>query len=263
MNEIIAAIIGAVTGAILIWLSSWIKSKNGNRIIISKISQSPQIAISKEARKALSIVYKGKPVEQLVLSNLRVYNDGTSTINNVNFQIEISPKESSVIKNENFFIEIEHLDPLAKTELDYTPDDPTSPKLWTIDLKRPFINPRRAFPEDAIRLAVFSNHEIVFTVQGGGAGWYTRFADEEENRSSLYRRLTALGTSASVFSFLIIGVGTILMGLFIPFGKGAVSSIALIGLGVLMIILTGLFIFNGFIDFIIKKASRENSGNKP
>lgn len=77
MNEIIAVIVGAVVIGFIAYLY---KSRQGNRIIVKRISETPQIKISDMVRKNLKITYNDQPVDNLVLNNLVIYNNGNEII---------------------------------------------------------------------------------------------------------------------------------------------------------------------------------------
>ncbi len=44
--EVIASVIGALLGGFITWLAVWRRTRQGNRIIVRRVSHSPQIQIS-------------------------------------------------------------------------------------------------------------------------------------------------------------------------------------------------------------------------
>jgi hypothetical protein len=86
MNEIIAVIVGAVVIGLIAYLY---KRRQGNRIIIRRISETPQINISQRVRKNLKITYNDQPVDNLVLNNLVIYNNGNEIIEPLKIEFKV------------------------------------------------------------------------------------------------------------------------------------------------------------------------------
>ena len=161
MNEIIAVIVGAVVIGLIAYLY---KRRQGNRIIIRRISETPQINISQRVRKNLKITYNDQPVDNLVLNNLVIYNNGNEIIEPLKIEFKVYPSDGNLA-----YLEVEANDPLDRTTVN------TSEPFFVV--VRPHIDIRRKYPEEEIKLAVFSNTSLIFFVKGGGRGWDTKFED--------------------------------------------------------------------------------------
>ena len=161
MKEIIAVIVGAVVIGLIAYLY---KRRQGNRIIIRRISETPQINISQRVRKNLKITYNDQPVDNLVLNNLVIYNNGNEIIEPLKIEFKVYPSDGSLA-----YLAVEANDPLDRTTVNI------SEPFFVVD--RPHIDIRKKYPKEEIRLAVFSNISLIFFVKGGGRGWDTKFED--------------------------------------------------------------------------------------
>lgn len=195
------------------WLVSWFRSKRGNRVLVTRLSTSPQINISERVRENLQIKYKGSTVDGLVLNVLKLENRGATTLRDVRVQLYVSVTD--VKSNpDDLFIEVETHDKLSKTVVATLNKSETVGGVtlgnWVIDIHRPFLNHKAAYNEEEIQIVVFSNKEVGFSVVGGGEGWGARYSDESSIRETISRfapvsfLLSAVSVAALIVGFLVL-----------------------------------------------------------
>ena len=170
----------AIVGVIITAVVLFFRNRRGNRVVVSRVLQSPQVRVSERLRSSLDIRYKGRPVENLVLNRLRVANKGRTIIESLEIELGFSPVEGNLE-----YWEVEVLDPLNKMTVQR--------KEKSFTLKRDFLNPKRAYKEEEIQLDVFSNAELVYSIVGGGKGWSSNFEDKSRSEKDTIRQLTRSG----------------------------------------------------------------------
>jgi hypothetical protein len=200
MNEIIAAIVGAVITGIIAFIAYIYKSRQGNRIIVKRISETPQIDVSRRVKRNLAITYNNQPVDNLVLNTLVVHNNGNEIIKPVEFKLEVTTP-----KGEIDYLEVEEDDPLGQLGQMKIIKDRSS-----LTIKRPYLNPKKKFKEEEIKLAVFSNTRLDFSVEGGGEGWYAKFEDEITSMGIRFRLLAAGMLAGFIFGLFALFLADIL-----------------------------------------------------
>lgn len=163
-QEIIIAIVGVITTALITGFGKYIRSRQGNRILIARTKEVDRYDISYSEKKRLELRYKTESSNELFMNRLEIFNQGNETIQGIELKIISKPKDGSIK-----FLDITKYDPLDKTQV--------SQKGNTISFTRPFLNHKKAYPEEVIDLIIYANTRLEFKVEGGGPGWYTRFQD--------------------------------------------------------------------------------------
>ncbi len=220
LGQLIVALIGVVAGGILTWISVYLKTRQGNRVIVYRISESPQINISNKVRINLEVKYKDLPVDNLVLNTLRIENQGTEIISPM--AIEVNAQS---IGDEIKFLEIQAEDPLDKTLIKQDGNK--------FSITRDFLNPKRAYKEEIVELAIFSNTKLSFSIKGGGKGWYGKFVEKEA-----YALEKTMIVPSMVFFFSLLGSGLLLL-VFIAgtlFGDGPKDFLNIFVNGVILLV---------------------------
>jgi hypothetical protein len=193
MNEIIAAIVGAVVTGIIALIAYLYRSRQGNRIIVKRISETPQIDVSRRVKRKLEITYDGRPVENLVLNTLVIYNNGNEIIEPIEIGVGITlPDQTSS------YLEVEIDDPLGETEIDMNRVGFT--------VSRPYLNPKKKFKEEEIKIAVFTSISLDFFVEGGGKGWYAEYKDEKGKAGGVRGTWLYLFTTIFVIILSVVGM---------------------------------------------------------
>lgn len=231
-----AVAVYVTTIAILVagWGATWYMNKRGNRIVVTRLSTSPQINISARVRENLQIKYKGAIVNELVLNVLKLENQGSIVLRDIRLLLYVSPIHTEN-DNSDLFIEVEAHDKLNQTEILAV----TKPERvggfsqgdWIINIHRPFLNHKSAYPEEEISIIVFSNREIEFTVTGGGEGWYARYFDRSNVRDVI-SRFAPVSFLLGAFSLVIMILGFLIL-LIAWVVSGNSSGWLGVGLGVL------------------------------
>ena len=164
LSEILKPLVSGIVGALVTAVVLYLRSRRGNRVVIYRVSETPQVRISESVRQNLSIRYKEQAVDNLVLNTLRIANGGAAVVEPLAIRFSILPSYGEID-----FLELEHVDPLSKTRLQRDGN--------TFTLTRDFLNPQRAYKEEKVELNIFSNTKLNFSVVGGGKAWYARFED--------------------------------------------------------------------------------------
>jgi hypothetical protein len=177
--KVLMAAAGGIAGTLLV---AWLVARRSNRLVLSHWSEAPQITIGGRVRGRLAVSFDRMPVDQLVLNLLDITNTGHTVINDAKLILHIDRKDGPASPDSPLVVDIQHTDPLNKTELEIIRDDVPEIHLgeiaidrFSVHIRRPFINPLRAYPEEVIELAILSNRELAFSVEGGGADWYTKY----------------------------------------------------------------------------------------
>jgi hypothetical protein len=224
-NQIIGGIVGAVAAGLIALIAYLYKSRQGNRIIVKRVSETPQIEISRRVKRKLEITYDGSPVDNLVLNTLVIYNNGNEIIKPVEFKLGVTSSNGEIA-----YLEIEETDPLGQLgQMKVIKDG------YSFTIKRLYLNPKKKFKEEEIKLAVFSNTRLNFSVEGGGEGWYTKYADLPEIRKKQGK------WGRAVFAFSFVALSIIVLGSETFFSFFAVPSEVLIFLSAAIGILGGYF----------------------
>ena len=169
MNEIIAAIVGAVVAGILALIAYVYQQRKGNRVIVNMLSQSPQITFSNSVQKKLEIIYNGKKVDNLVLTQFVIFNQGDKIIKPLILDVSVKPKSGNFT-----FAELNISDPqeITKSIMDR--------ETGAVAIERPYLNPKNKYQEEEIKVSVFSDVELDFSVSGGGEDWATKLVGQDE-----------------------------------------------------------------------------------
>ncbi len=200
-TEVLKALIVAVATAIVTAIVLYIRSRRGNRLVVVRISETPQIRISESAGKNLDIRYKGQVVDDLVLNRLYVANHGQNVIEPLEIELTVSARQGTID-----FWEFEYSDPLSKTKLERKDN--------SLRIERDFINPKRAYKEESIEINIFSNTQLKFSVVGGGRSWYAQFEDRSIPNEKILKKLRLLFFSVLVLAIFDQVTSTLV--LFIP-----------------------------------------------
>jgi hypothetical protein len=193
-NQIIGGIVGAVATGLIALIAYIYKSRQGKRIIVKRVSETPQIKISEEVRKNLKITYNDQPVDNLVLNTLVVYNNGNEIIEPVEMALKAYPPDAPFK-----FLEVEVDDPLGKTKIDMI-----GPGLT---ISRPYLNPKKKFKEEEIKLALFSNANLDISVEGGGRGWHSQYEEMVGYWGTLPKWVSGFGLLSSAIGIIILLAG--------------------------------------------------------
>jgi hypothetical protein len=243
-DSIAAYVIGVATGLAAL-IAQWIRGRRGNRVVVSLLSQSPQVSISESVSNNLEIKYKGQPVDQIVLTRLVITNEGAIDIKDLALKLHVRVKQFNDKKASTLpFVEAILSDPLALAQIDttridtglVTPELPSS-MAWEIDFRRPFFNPKRAYKEEQIGLTLISNATIDVSVKGGGPGWYTQYKVSVSVRDGITFSITGI-LLISIAAILLDSVGRI-------FGFLPASALSMV-LVVAALVSFVSFLFYGF-----------------
>ncbi len=148
-----------------------VKSRTGNIVVVERKSQSSQITVSKKIQPNLKFNFKDKFINDLVLSEFIIKNEGHIVIDDFKMQIDI------ISKNINY---IEVIPPDATIKIKYNPDienNNTSQSISNIVISREYLNPVKKYKDDRINLAVYSDQKFNFSVIGGGKDWVIKKID--------------------------------------------------------------------------------------
>jgi hypothetical protein len=244
-----AVLLGVALDRIIVWLAN----RRGNRVVIARNTQSPQIQIKEDVEGLLQMRYGQHPVKQLVLNTLQLWNGGNTTIKNLELKLIANSREPlSSELGQGFFLDAEAQDPDDALTLDIQslgalgkPSD-----AWTVIIKRPYLNPKRKYREEFIELAVFSNTELDFEVEGGGEDWRSKFKDRTQKVEPPRVFTVALfGTMA--LSAIVAGFGWLMQ-------LSGLDATEILDIAkTLFFVFFGLmFVFGAYInvmDFIIKR----------
>lgn len=219
--EVLKIVGAALAGGVATWIGKEWASRRGNRVMVTRVSETPQIRIGRQIGKGdLSIRYNNEDVDNLVVNILRIENNSSHTISPVIIQITAQPTYSSGCK----FIKIISIrDPLEKTII--------SQRDNLLIFEREFLNSAKAYKEEFIEVSIVSDNSITFSVKGGGKAWAIKYQDNED--ISYIRRHSLI--SFGIFSLLSISGIVLINFINLPIDNLAISSI----LGAAMII--GLF----------------------
>ena len=127
------------------------------------------------------------------MNTWHVVNTGQVVIENLEINLDLSARHGNID-----FWEIEHSDPLSKTTVEKSE--------ISFKLKRDFLNPKRAYKEDIIKINIFSNTQLNFAVVGGGKSWYAQYEDRsmpDEKILKMLRQVFWLTFALAIFSSLV------------------------------------------------------------
>jgi len=122
-----------------------------------------------EVKRRLSIAFNGQEIESLAMIDLVVRNEGASTIENIDFTVEVN-EQARILA-----IEPQPLPPAVAMTTGYTQSDPNR---WEVSMD--YLNPV-SLGEEQVRLTVFCAPEPdAIEVRGGGKGWSSEFLTKAE-----------------------------------------------------------------------------------
>lgn len=158
--EIIAAVIGAVvTGFIGLGIFLY-RQHRGNWVIVERLSQTPQIKFSDAVQKKLEIIYNGRKVDNLVLTQFVIFNKSDKNIKPLKLTVNVTPK------SDNFtYAELNVSDP---QEITISKMDSGT---GAFEIERPYLKSQKKYKEEKIEVSLFSDVLLDFSVNGGGEDW--------------------------------------------------------------------------------------------
>lgn len=211
-TDIIAAIVGAVVTGVLGFVAYQYKQRRGNQVIVKILSQTPQITLLDSVQQKLEIIYNGRQIKNLVLTQLTICNQGSNMIKPLKLTIGVSPKpgqgtsvdsiiadnRARSIINEFTYVELNVNDPRGITISRM--DSQTS----SFEIERPYINPKKKYAEEEIKVSVFSDVLLDFSVNGGGEDWASKLVYNEEPRKRILFLVSAFsGILGGVLGLLV------------------------------------------------------------
>jgi hypothetical protein len=166
LTAIIIAILIPIFAAIVPVIYQVIKERQGNRVLVNLVSVTPQLSVSEEIKKNLYVLYKGKPVDNVISYVFKVGNKGRNIIEPLDLTIIFIPEnEDGKIE----FAECETRDLMLEakaTALVFNSGKHGLVKLW-----RKFLNPYKTYKEEIFELVVLSNTKLIFSIFGGDKNW--------------------------------------------------------------------------------------------
>jgi hypothetical protein len=225
--ETINTVIDVVGGALLALIGSgviyWIKSRRGNKVILEKVNETSVIQLSEKVRDNLSITYKGNKVNQLILYEFNLYNNGDNNISDFNMTVHFLNFDV----NSPFFIEpiINDIQDETTTDLRFTNDG----NHFELRINRPYLNAKKKFNKELITIQILADTNMGFNVIGGGEGWGTEYLDITKPN----KILLALSNSLLLIASIIIGIAV--------FSKNNVYDSLLIAIGIIVMISSSFY----------------------
>ena len=192
-TDIIAAIVGAVVTGLLGFAAYHYKQRRGNRVIVKILSQTPQITLLDSVQQKLEIIYNGRQVKNLVLTQLTICNQGSNMIKPLKLTIGVSPKPGQGT-SVNPKIADNQAQPITSefTYAEFNVNDPRGitisrmeSQTGTFEIERPYINPKKKYAEEEIKVSIFSDVLLDFSVNGGGEDWASKLVYNEEPRKRI------------------------------------------------------------------------------
>ncbi len=214
MEQIYAAIIGSIVTGLLAFFAYLYQQRLGNRVIVKMISQSPQITFEDSVQQKLEIIYNGKKIKDLVLTQFTISNQGSNIIKPLKLTVNVKPKSGLDLKVttinlqpiiSNFtFAELNVNDPLEITT------SKMDSQTGSFEIERPYLNPQKKYKEEEIKVSVFSDVELDFSVSGGGEDWAIKYVKASEEMA---KRRSFWSSNLGMFTFILAPI------LFIYFTK--------------------------------------------
>jgi hypothetical protein len=143
-----------------------VKDKQGNHVLVNLVSATPQLSVSDDIKKNLYVLYKGKPVDNVISYVFKVGNKGRQIIEPLDISIIFIPES----ENEKIeFAECDTRDLMLEAKATALVFD--SGKHGLVKLWRNFLNPYKIYKEEIFELVVFSNTRLLFSIFGGDKNW--------------------------------------------------------------------------------------------
>jgi hypothetical protein len=187
-DEVVGAIVGAVITAIIGLAVYLYQQRKGNRVIVKMISQTPQIIFSDSVQKKLEIIYNGRKVDNLVLTQFVIFNQGSNTIKPLNLIVTVKPKSDNFTYAE---VDVNDTRDIALSSMNN--------ETGAFQILRPYLNPKKKYPDEEIKVSVFSDVLLDFSVNGGGEDWGAKLT------SSLDKGINLSFTQLNMF-FVLVGL---------------------------------------------------------
>jgi hypothetical protein len=195
-GAVVFIIMAAFVGAFATWIITFLGNRRGNRVIITRISETPQIVISPDVKPDLEIKYKNTLVKKMVVNSVTISNRGKSVIEPLLVELKISPVDEEL----NFLEVSRPKDPLEKTKVEI--------KERTLVIFRDFLNSQNRYKEEELTLSILSNCRLKFEVVGGGKDWHAKFLDYKgpiNTRKVIFKMLLVLLYTVGIFFVEIYG----------------------------------------------------------
>jgi hypothetical protein len=196
-EQVSLILISVISTAVVALLINYFSSRRGNRVIVTRISETPQIVISPNVQSDLEIRFKNNAVKNLVINSLTISNRGKKVVENFTVELKISPDNEELS-----FLEVSNpKDALEKTKVEI--------KERTLIISREFLNSRNRYKEEELGISILSNCRLKISVIGGGKDWYSRFVDRKEPitpRNFALKILLLFGCFSGLFSIETFGV---------------------------------------------------------
>lgn len=197
--EVLKASVAGVIGALISGIVIFFSNRKGNRIIVTRISETDQIKVSPSGYSNLEILYKGEPIKgNLVLNTLHIANRGNKIVDNLIICINIFPNIGQID-----FLEINASDPLEKTLI--------SQENNNCIISRDFLNPLKKYKDEQIILHIISNIPLDFSIKGGGKDWYAVYKNIISKPTFGFIVTSKEFIPTAILSFLLIGLLAIIV----------------------------------------------------
>jgi hypothetical protein len=189
--NVTGVVIGFLLTSALAFVLWFIRRRRWDRIVVELISQSPQISISEDLAEDITIRYRGDPTSQVVLTQLRVVNQGDDTIKDLVFFIEAELVSGT--REKNWLTPPKVHDVVEKTTYEKGESshkeisDVQRRSKFTYKFSRPFMNPIRNDKDEELLITFFSSHEMGLRVYGSGPGWSVQYSDATSRRVYLWK----------------------------------------------------------------------------
>lgn len=258
MEQIYAAIVGAIATGLLALIAYLYQQRLGNRVIVKMISQSPQITFEDSVQQKLEIIYNGRKVNDLVLTQFTISNQGSNIIKPLKLTMSVKPKDEEIKPSLNLKINLKPIiNNFTFAELNVNdPQEITISKMdsetGTFEIERPYFNPQKKYKEEEIKVSVFSDVLLDFSVSGGGEDWAIKLvkaSDEIAKRQFFWSYgLTgiAIVLAPIIFFYLMTGDITTL----------AEPLPALFSITIAFAVVASLAAIKSLIDYLYKEVNK-------
>lgn len=190
--EAVSTILVFVTGILFSVAANWLAARRGNKVLVSRISQTNEINVSHHIKPDLEITFHGEPITQLVVNTLEVTNVGSKDLENISFVVTLLRGDSEGISILTYRLK----DPLNRMS--------SSPHIDGFEFKRSFLNRIKAYADEKIELTFITDQRIEFQIKGGGSGWSTEYADKTKKDSRLQSKGVLVGLITPMLIALLL-----------------------------------------------------------
>lgn len=174
-GPVFAAALSAAAGFGL----GYLKRKRPAKIVCEVLSASPTITFSHDMGSKVQVTYNGHPARSLAILEIAVYNDGATTVNDVDLTIAL-PSTTRIIEVE--FPNPRAADTVAKV-LRFNDS--------TLQIQAPYMNTLCGH-NDKLLLKLMCDGDINdVSVQGRGKGWSVRRRAQADNVDSVLSKLAS------------------------------------------------------------------------